>query len=275
MAASSPANPSNAFDLKSASLALVALVLRTPRLDELEAQFEARIAPSADFFNRDPVVIDLTHVREQVEPIDFAGLAALLRRYSMVPVAVRSGSPEQMEAALEAGLCEAPDSGADLPHARVAPPPETEPAVVPEPEPEPIRPAEAAVDVAATDPDAPSQAAPTVLVPTLLVVDRPLRSGQQVYAKNADLVVLALVSHGAEVIADGSIHVYAPLRGKAIAGATGDISARIFSTCMEPELISVAGIYQTTDPPLPIEVRGKAAQVRLDGDTLVIEAIKT
>ncbi|MGR6806143.1 septum site-determining protein MinC [Sphaerotilus natans] len=269
MAASSPANPSNAFDLKSASLALVALVLRTTRLDELEAQFEARIAPSADFFNRDPVVIDLAHVRDQVEPVDFAGLATLLRRYSMVPVAVRSGSPEQLEAALEAGLCEAPDSGADLPHARVAPPPEP---VVPEPEPEPVAPIETAADAA--DAHTSSQDEPAVPVPTLLVVDRPLRSGQQVYAKNADLVVLALVSHGAEVIADGSIHVYAPLRGKAIAGATGDISARIFSTCMEPELISVAGIYQTTDPPLPVEVRGKAAQVRLDGDTLVIEAIK-
>ncbi|GKQ59415.1 septum site-determining protein MinC [Sphaerotilus sulfidivorans] len=268
MAARSPATPSTQFDLKSASLALVALVLRTTRLEELEAQFEARIAPSADFFNRDPVVIDLTHVRDQVEPVDFAGLAALLRRYSMVPVAVRSGSPEQLEAALEAGLCEAPDSGADLPHARVAPPPEP----VAAPEPEPVAPAEAAAD--ATDPDAPSEDEPALPVPTLLVVDRPLRSGQQVYAKNADLVVLALVSHGAEVIADGSIHVYAPLRGKAIAGATGDISARIFSTCMEPELISVAGIYQTTDPPLPVEVRGKAAQVRLDGDTLVIEAIK-
>lgn len=268
MAASSPANPSNAFDLKSASLALVALVLRTTRLDELEVQFEARIAPSADFFNRDPVVIDLTHVRDQAEPVDFAGLAALLRRYSMVPVAVRSGSPEQLEAALEAGLCEAPDSGADLPHARVAPPPEP----VAAPAPEPVAPADAVADV--TDPDMPSEDELAVPVPTLLVVDRPLRSGQQVYAKNADLVVLALVSHGAEVIADGSIHVYAPLRGKAIAGATGDISARIFSTCMEPELISVAGIYQTTDPPLPVEVRGKAAQVRLDGDTLVIEAIK-
>ena len=78
----------------------------------------------------------------------------------------------------------------------------------------------------------------------------------------------------AEVIADGSIHVYAPLRGKAIAGATGDVNARIFTTCMEPELISIAGIYQTTDPPLPVEVRGKSAQVRLDGDTLIIEPIK-
>jgi septum site-determining protein MinC len=107
-----------------------------------------------------------------------------------------------------------------------------------------------------------------------MVVDRPLRSGQQIYAKGSDLVILALVNHGAEVIADGSIHVYAPLRGKAIAGATGDVNARIFTTCMEPELISIAGIYQTTDPPLPMEVRGKSAQVRLDGDTLIIEPIK-
>ena len=107
-----------------------------------------------------------------------------------------------------------------------------------------------------------------------MVIDRPLRSGQQIYAKGSDLVLLALVNHGAEVIADGSIHVYAPLRGKAIAGATGDVNARIFTTCMEPELISIAGIYQTTDPPLPLSVRGKSAQVRLDGDTLIIEPIK-
>ena len=267
MAASSPANPSNAFDLKSASLALVALVLRTTRLDELEAQFEARIAPSADFFNRDPVVIDLTHVRDQVEPVDFAGLAALLRRYSMVPVAVRSGSPEQLEAALEAGLCEAPDSGADLPHARVAPPPEP----VAAPEPEPVAPAEAAAD--ATDPDAPSEDEPALPVPTLLVVDRPLRSGQQVYAKNADLVVLALVSHGAEVIADGSIHVYAPLRGKAIAGARGNAEARIFTTCLEAQLVAIAGIYRTSEVALPERVVGKAAQIRLQDDKLVMEPI--
>ena len=171
--------------------------------------------------------------------IDFAGLMALMRRYSMVPVAVRGGTPEQTAAALACGLCEAPP-------------------VVP---PDPSRMA-AAAEPAATRTSA------------MMVVDKPLRSGQQVYAKGADLVILALVSHGAEVIADGSIHVYAPLRGKAIAGATGDVNARIFATCMEPELISVAGIYQTTDPPLPVEVRGKSAQVRLDGETLVIEAIK-
>jgi len=299
MAASSSATPSNSFDLKSASLALVALVLRTTRLEELERQFEERIGPSAGFFDRDPVIIDLGAVAEPDEPVDFPGLCELMRRYSMVPVAVRGVSPAQLEAALAAGLCEAPASSADLPHVRSAPPP------VPVPEPEPVAsdlPPESPQDDpdrveagdtleaaetglaaqaadAAADGDAGGAAnegeddLPPV-VSTMVVIDRPLRSGQQVYAKNADLVVLALVSHGAEVIADGSIHVYAPLRGKAIAGATGDIHARIFSTCMEPELISVAGTYQTTDPPLPIEVRGKSAQVRLDGDTLVIEAIK-
>ncbi len=106
-----------------------------------------------------------------------------------------------------------------------------------------------------------------------MVVDKPLRSGQQVYARGADLVVLAMVSDGAEVIADGNIHVYAPLRGRAIAGARGDTSARIFTTCMEAQLVSIAGIYRTTDTELPDRVKGRSAQVRLDGEKLLIEPI--
>jgi len=108
-----------------------------------------------------------------------------------------------------------------------------------------------------------------------MIVSRPLRSGQQVVARGGDLVVLAVVSYGAEVIADGSIHVYAPLRGRAVAGARGDTRARIFSTCMEPQLISIAGTYRTIDTDLPADVRGKAAQARLDGEQLVLEALKS
>ncbi|HET6788967.1 MAG TPA: septum site-determining protein MinC, partial [Aquabacterium sp.] len=107
-----------------------------------------------------------------------------------------------------------------------------------------------------------------------MIIDKPLRSGQQIYAKGCDLVVMAVVNHGAEVIADGSIHVYAPLRGKAIAGAKGNTGARIFSTCMEPELLSIAGTYRTTENPLPADVVGRPAQIRLDGERLVYEAIK-
>jgi septum site-determining protein MinC len=110
-----------------------------------------------------------------------------------------------------------------------------------------------------------------------MVINRPLRSGQQVYARGRDLVVMAMVNAGAEVIADGHIHVYAPLRGKAMAGARGYTDARIFALSLEAELISIAGIYRTSDVPLPTHVRGKPAMVHLqsstDGDKLVMEAL--
>ena len=106
-----------------------------------------------------------------------------------------------------------------------------------------------------------------------MVVDRPLRSGQQVYARGRDLVVTAMVNAGAEVIADGHIHVYAPLRGKAIAGARGNTEARIFSTCMEAQLVAIAGIYRTSEVALPADVAGKPAQVWLDDQKLVFEPI--
>jgi septum site-determining protein MinC len=110
------------------------------------------------------------------------------------------------------------------------------------------------------------------------VVDKPLRSGQQVYAKGRDLVVLAMVNPGAEVIADGNIHVYAALRGKAIAGAKGNSEAMIFAQAMEPELLSIAGVYRTSENALPTDIWGKAAYVRLksspEGEKLVIQALK-
>jgi septum site-determining protein MinC len=131
------------------------------------------------------------------------------------------------------------------------------------------QPPTAAEASAPSHPPAEGQMAPT------RVIDRPLRSGQRVYARGGDLVVLGLVSHGAEVIADGNIHVYGPLRGRAIAGANGDAEARIFAAAMEPELISIAGTYRTTDKPLADDVLGKPAQVRLDGDKMLIEPLKS
>jgi len=117
-----------------------------------------------------------------------------------------------------------------------------------------------------------AQELPAASVPTL-VIDKPVRSGQQIYARGGDLVVLAIVNFGAEVIADGSIHVYAPLRGRAMAGARGDATARIYTTCLEPQLVSIAGMYRTTDNELPENVRGKAAQVRLEGEKLIFEPL--
>lgn len=240
MAAVPNISPPALFELKGAALTLAALVLQNTDLAALAEALEAQTTDAPGLFDRDPVAIDLSQVQDATQAIDFTQLCSLLRRHKMVPVAVKGGTPEQRAAAFEAGLVEAHD------HA----PPHPRP-----------RPAEA-------------PAAPPAPVPTM-IVSRPLRSGQQVVARGGDLVVLAVVSYGAEVIADGSIHVYAPLRGRAVAGARGDTRARIFSTCMEPQLIAIAGTYRTIDTDLPADVRGKAAQARLDGEQLVLEALKS
>ena len=235
------------LDLKSAQLPVVAVVLKTTDVSVVAAELAARRADDPDFFDNDPVLIDLSAVQGEAQPIDFAALVQTLRGHRTQPVAVRGGSAAQMQAAHAAGLIAAPDAApARAPQREVVR--------------EVVR--EVQVEVPVHTP-----------APGTVVVDKPLRSGQQVYARGADLVVMDVVSFGAEVIADGNIHVYAPLRGRAIAGARGDTSARIFSTCMEPQLVSVAGIYRTTETELPDNVRGKPAQVRLDGEKLLIEPL--
>ena len=251
MAAAPSAHPPAVFDLKSASLTLVTLVLRTTDLAALERELQRRFGNAPNLFDRDPVVIDLAAVADSDTPIDFGALVALIKRYKLLPLAVKGGNPAHTDAALQAGLADAPQDVAPAPGRATAAP------RVSDSQPMPLAPL-----------PAPAAAATTV------IIDKPLRSGQQVYARNADLVVLAVVSFGAEVIADGSIHVYAPLRGRAIAGAKGQTDARIFSTCMEPQLVSIAGIYRTTETALPADVLGKPAQVRLDGEKLVVEALK-
>jgi septum site-determining protein MinC len=255
------------FELRSASMTLVVVALKTTDMAAIEAELTARFADTPDMFNHDPVVIDIAQAEGDPLALDYVQLVGLLRRFNMVAAAVRGGSPEQMAAAAAAGLGEAPE--AVLPQARAV---AAAPAAVEAP---PV------VDVAAAPPPVEAATEPVAVAEppaapahvATLIVDKPLRSGQQVYARGGDLVVLAAVNFGAEVIADGSIHVYAPLRGKAIAGARGNTDARIFSTCMEPELISIAGTYRTTDNPLPDDVVGKPAQIRLDGERLVFEPL--
>ncbi|WP_428422109.1 septum site-determining protein MinC [Methylibium sp.] len=240
------------FELKSAALMLVAVILKTTDLAALARALDERTADTPGLFEQDPVAIDLSQVREVQAPIDFPNLIELLRQRQMLPLAVRGGSDEQMAAARAAGLVEAP--------AGAGPAPARAPALSPVPA-SPVTLTEIIREV-------------QVAAPGTMLIDRPLRSGQQVYAKGCDLVVLAAVNFGAEVIADGNIHVYGPLRGRAIAGARGNADARIFATCMEPQLISIAGTYRTTETPLPAEVLGKPAQVRLEGDKLLLEALK-
>jgi septum site-determining protein MinC len=104
---------------------------------------------------------------------------------------------------------------------------------------------------------------------------QPVRSGQQVYASGGDLIVLGMVNAGAEVLADGNIHCYAPLRGRALAGVKGDNEARIFTYCLEAELLSVAGFYRVVEnvKELPSDIRAKPAQIYLSGERVMIESV--
>jgi septum site-determining protein MinC len=260
------------FEIKSATLPLIALVLKSPDLGALAHDLEARFGDIQDFFDQDAMVIDLSRLESEAPEgerpsVDFSALIELLRKYRVVPVGVHGGSAEQTAAALAAGLYPAPDarigkaapgaSNAEVPAQAATEPAVSQPAAQPAPQPVPQ----------------------PVAVPTgALVIDKPMRSGQQAYARGRDLVMLAMVNPGAEVIADGHIHVYAPLRGRAIAGARGNADARIFALCMEPELVSIAGLYRTGEAPLLTAVWGKPTQVRLvsdsEGNRLLFEPLK-
>jgi septum site-determining protein MinC len=240
------------FEIKSANLPLVALLLKSTDLVALARELEARFGDIPDFFDQDALMVDLSPLPQSAGDIDFPALISLLGSYQLVPLTAKGGSPAQMAAALQAGLLPVPD-------AHLVPP---RPVVATPPAPTPVAPV-------ASTPAAPLGA---------LVVDKPLRSGQQVYARGRDLVVLAMVNAGAEVIADGHIHVYAPLRGKAMAGARGNTEARIFSLALEAELLSIAGVYRTSEHPLPPGMAGKPTQVRLvpgdEGDKLVMNVMQ-
>jgi septum site-determining protein MinC len=243
------------FEIKSADLALVALLLKTANVEQIAQGLRAQFSDSPDFFDQDPLLIDLSWLSEADagQDIDFSSLVRILREYGLMPLAIKGGSDAQRAAAFDAGLVDAND-------ARIRRLSMETPVLQ-------------ATETVATEtaPAAPSFSGAVVL-------DRTLRSGQQFYAKGKDLVVLSMVNAGAEVIADGDIHIYSTLRGKAIAGARGKTDARIFAYAMEPELISIAGVYRTSENPLPKEVFGKPAQVSLssgpDGDKLLITPLK-
>ena len=243
------------FEIKSAQLPLVALMLHSDAWNVVAQDILREFGPqgeSPDFFDHDALVIDFSLLDPATLVSDLIPLLKALRACNLVPVAMRGASAAWMAAGLEVGLVEAPVEVHHYRHPVEVP-------VVNQVVQEVVR-----------------EVVREVPGPTTMVVEKPLRSGQKIYARGADLIVLAMVNQGAEIVADGNIHVYAPLRGKAMAGARGNTKARIFSTCLEPELVSIAGVYRTSENPLPPEVRGRAAQIRLsnDGkDKLLIEAL--
>jgi len=236
-----PSNP--CYEIKSADLSLVALVLNTTDMDEVSQALKRQMDESPGFFDQDPVVIDVGGLNlAEDQTIDLNALMGVLRAHQLVPLAIKGAPAALLTLARGAGLVDASDA-----RIRRSVPPVERPAPLLVP---PVPPAGA------------------------MIIDKPLRSGQQVYAKGRDLIVMGMVNPGAEVIADGHVHVYGALRGKAIAGARGNGDAHIFAQVMEPELISIAGVYRTSENALPKDILGRAAHVFLqsgaEGDKLVI-----
>lgn len=256
------------LDIKSTTLYAIRVVLHTDDLSRLLPALEARMAEAAGFFDDEPVVIDASLLEQ---PTDWAQLVQALHEHKLPTIGVMAEDGPVLNSAREAGL------------ARVSLPSlvkraqnraeDIDQLVTLRDAAEPVE-AEAEADAV----EVVIEAASNLLQPeashtAALVIQRPLRSGQKVYARNADLIVLGMVSNGAEILADGNIHVYGPLRGKAMAGARGDTESRIFTTQFQAELVAVAGIYRTMTQQLPDSIQNKPAQVRLSGEKLLIDAL--
>jgi septum site-determining protein MinC len=272
------------FELRSGSVDTLLFVVKTTDLDAMRAELTRRFEATPEFFANDVVAIDVRRLAEN-ERVPLADIAQLLDSVRMRPVGVVANAQQTWAAESQLPLLEARDrrgaaaksADEDSANAAAAAPVVTAATATP--------PADL-FDLAAGTPEngtpataaavEPAPAAEPVRLATssqTMVVDKPLRSGQRIYAKG-DLVVLGLVSYGAEVIAEGNIHIYAPLRGRALAGVQGNHDARIFCTCLEPELISIAGIYRTTENPLPADVLGKPVQIWLEEEKLMIEPLR-
>jgi septum site-determining protein MinC len=239
------------IEIKISTVVAVSAILHESDPAALEAAMHDMTGGERDYFEGEFAVIDVGALDLASSPIDWAALIKLFKSYQLNPVAVRNAAPERAPEILAHGLT------LDV-IARQRPEPAPAPAAPPPP------PAAAPAPVV-------QQAAPAPF--GSMIVDTPVRAGQRIYARGADLIVMASVNNGAEIIADGSIHVYAPLRGRALAGANGNTDARIFALSMEPELVSIAGIYRTFEAGFPKELAQQPAQVRLSGEHLDIKAI--
>ena len=229
-----------AVELKFGQVGVASVILRTLDAGLLRTEWWRRIAAALALFARAPLVLDLSRLSQLPERDEAKALLDAARSAGMLPVGLSYGTPENEE--LAARL--------DLPlFARFR------------------------QDTAKTDTNTAAEATVSGVTPAAALHNgKPVRSGQQVYARGRDLVLAATVGNGAEVIADGSIHIYGRLSGRAIAGAQGDASARIYCRDFQAELISIAGHYRVLED-VPADLRGQSVQAWLDGERLVLEKL--
>jgi septum site-determining protein MinC len=248
--------PATAFELKAAAFTLPVIRLLGADMDSVAEQLGAKVNQAPDFFRNTPVVIDLSGLPQRTGDIQFPLLVGLLRGYGMIPVGVRGGNASQNEAAEAMELAIMGEAYLRKPRTTTA-----------KPRPTPL--SQAGRDTA-------EQRTPNPAKPAsgggFKLVTHPVRSGQRVYAAGGDLSVVGPVSSGAELLADGNIHIYGPLRGRAMAGMKGDSTARIFCQALHAELIAVAGHYRVSEN-IPVALKGVPVQIFLDQEVLRIEKL--
>jgi len=241
------------FQMRGGSFTLMVLRLVNPDDPGFFPQLAGKVRQAPNFFRNAPVVLDLDDLSAGERTyFDFASFARRLVELQLIPIGVQGGSPEMQAAALNAGLPLVPTGRA----------PRSEPAastgVAPAPanangdeanavDEKAAKPADTAQPTAKAKAPRKEEAKAAIAQRPTLFINEPVRSGQQIYAHQGDLVVTASVSAGAELLADGSIHVYGALRGRALAGIGGDTSARIFCQSLEAELVSIAGLYRVNE----------------------------
>ena len=245
------------FQLKGSAVTVVVLAIVRYEPTSLLAELQEKIVQAPQFFNNSPVLINLDRLENPESLKKPADLLAICRELDLQPLGF-SGVPEVLLAAVnQTGLA-------------VLPKPNERALKIPKQEATPQAVETVIERVVET-------VVETVIQERLVqrqskVITRPVRSGQQIYAEGADLIVLTQVSEGAEVLADGHIHIYGTLRGRALAGVKGDESARIFCQQKEAELVSIAGNFVLQDA-LPKELFKKPVQVSLSGEKVIVEAL--
>lgn len=249
-----------AFEVKGTIAPVTVLCLRSTDLEHIERELRARVEPAPQMFLNAPIVIDVADIEAELPSLSLPGVVELLRRCRLIPIGVAHLPADDAARAAEMGLAVVQlgfgrTRGARANSATVAPVPASVPVSAPAAAP-PLK-ADAKAPPAVR---AESQPSPAGEQRPSLTVCEPIRGGQVVYAARADLVVLSQVNPGAQVIADGHIHVYGRLRGRALAGAHGQTEARVFCQSLEAELVSVGGEFLTADE-IPAELRGRPAQV--------------
>lgn len=232
-------NNSPILEFKSDSFSVPVLLLFTHDLKIIEQQLKEKVDAAPEFFKNSPLIFDVQELNKLDFPIDLPALVDIIRQSNLLPVGMRGGNAKQNKEALKLLI---PVYSA---HSSNAP----------------------------SDTPKQKDITPEIIesISTTTLITRPVRSGQRLYS-SGDLVVLAPVSAGAEIMAEGNIHVYGTLRGRALAGVQGNTEARIFCSDLQAELISIAGNYKISDDMRDV-VSKKPVQVYLQDHTLIIKDI--